>query len=267
MVTLPALFCLYVSVNKRMKKKEVFKRYLIFMVALFVSALGVSIITQSNLGTSPISSIPYVLSLNSQPSMGTYIFMLNMFLIAGQMLMLGKEGILQRKIDLLMQIPVSVLFGFFIDLTMMMISGMVPGMYGLKVVSLVIGCAVLAIGICFEVIADVTMVSGEYFVQIASRRFKKEFGFVKITFDISLVVIAAVLSLLLAGHIEGLREGTVIAAILTGPFVRLINPCLAFVEHWEKADGYQEKISAIDVRQVNTPVVITIHANMEVAVI
>lgn len=258
MVTLPALFCLYVSVNKRMKKKEVFKRYLIFMVALFVSALGVSIITQSNLGTSPISSIPYVLSLNSQPSMGTYIFMLNMFLIAGQMLMLGKEGILQRKIDLLMQIPVSVLFGFFIDLTMMMISGMVPGMYGLKVVSLVIGCAVLAIGICFEVIADVTMVSGEYFVQIASRRFKKEFGFVKITFDISLVVIAAVLSLLLAGHIEGLREGTVIAAILTGPFVRLINPCLAFVEHWEKADGYQEKISAIDVRQVNTPVVITI---------
>lgn len=241
-----------------MKKKELFRRYLIFVVALFVSALGVSIITQSDLGTSPISSIPYVLSLNSRPSMGTYIFALNIFLIAGQMLMLGKAGIRQRKIDLLMQVPVSVLFGFFIDFTMMMLSGMIPGMYGLKVVSLVVGCAVLAMGICLEVIADVTMLSGEYFVQIASRRFKKEFGLVKIAFDISLVAVAAVLSLLLAGHIEGLREGTIIAAILTGPFVRLIRPCLAFVEHWKRADGRQEETSAVDAGQVHTPVVITI---------
>jgi len=75
-----------------MKKKELFRRYLVFTVALFVSALGVSVITHSYLGTSPISSIPYVLSLNTPLSMGTYIFILNMILIAGQMLMLGMSG-------------------------------------------------------------------------------------------------------------------------------------------------------------------------------
>lgn len=64
-----------------MKKSELFQRYLIFALALFVSALGVSVITRSYLGTSPISSIPYVLSLNTPLTMGSYIFILNMALI------------------------------------------------------------------------------------------------------------------------------------------------------------------------------------------
>lgn len=63
-----------------MKKNDLYRRYFIFTIALFVSALGVSIITRSYLGTSPISSIPYVLSLNTTLSMGTYIFILNMAL-------------------------------------------------------------------------------------------------------------------------------------------------------------------------------------------
>lgn len=216
-----------------MRKSELSRRYLVFLAALFVSALGVSVITRSVLGTSPISSIPYVFSLNTPLTMGSYIFILNMFLIAGQMLMLGKQGIRERRIDLLMQIPVSVLFGVFIDLTMALLSFYVPTHYWMQVVSLVIGCAILALGICLEVVADVTMVSGEYFVQIASRRFKKEFGVMKIIFDVSLVIIAGVSSLLLAGRIDGLREGTVIAALLTGPFVRLISPNLRFLRSWE----------------------------------
>ena len=216
-----------------MEKKELFRRYFVFAIALFVSALGVSVITRSYLGTSPISSIPYVLSLSTPLSMGTYIFILNMALIAGQMLMLGKQGIRERRIDLMMQIPISVLFGFFIDLTMNLLANFAPSVYGLKIVSLVIGCAILALGICFEVVANVTMVSGEYFVQIASKRFRKEFGFVKIAFDVSLVILAAIFSFSLAGHITGLREGTIIAALITGPFVRLFSPYLKFIERWE----------------------------------
>lgn len=142
-----------------MKKSELFQRYLIFTLALFISALGVSVITRSYLGTSPISSIPYVLSLNTPLTMGSYIFILNMALIAGQMWMLGKSGIRKRRIDLWMQIPVSILFGLFIDLAMTVLENYVPSTYSLQVISLVVGCAILALGICLEVIADVTMVS------------------------------------------------------------------------------------------------------------
>lgn len=216
-----------------MGKKELFRRYLIFTVALFFSAFGVSLVTKSYLGTSPISSIPYVMSLNTPLTMGTYIFILNMILIAAQMLMLGRRGIVDKKIDLLMQIPVSVLFGVFIDVTMAMLGSYNPSVYVLKIVSLIAGCAVLALGISLEVVADVTMVSGEYTVQISSKRFKTQFGTMKIAFDVTLVVIAVTLSFILSGHIEGLREGTVIVALLTGPFVRLISPWLDFLRRWE----------------------------------
>ncbi|MCM1502763.1 MAG: DUF6198 family protein [Bacteroidales bacterium] len=205
---------------------ELVRRYCVFVIALFVSSLGVSLITRSMLGTSPISSIPYVLSIYSNLSMGTYTFILNIFLIAGQLVMLGKDRIREHAFDLVMQIPVSVLFGVFIDFTMFLLDGCIPEMYCLRLVSLVTGCLVLATGISLEIIADVTMLSGEYFVQIASRRFHHNFGTVKIAFDVSLVVIAACFSLLLGGHISGLREGTVATALLTGPFVRLIRPHL-----------------------------------------
>lgn len=242
-----------------MKRNELYRRYIVFTIALFVSALGVSVITCSYLGTSPISSIPYVLSLNTSLSMGTYIFLFNMVLIAGQMLMLGKSGIYKKRIELLMQIPVSVLFGLFIDLTMGMLNNYLPSFYYLKIISLIIGCAILALGICFEVAANVTMVSGEYFVQIASQRIKKEFGLVKIIFDISLVIIAGLFSLLLAGHIEGLREGTIIVALLTGPFVRLIHPSLKFVRCWEaQAEGVTATRSVTDINSQKKSVVITI---------
>lgn len=215
-----------------MKKTELLRRYLVFVCALFVSALGVSVITRSYLGTSPISSSPYVFSLNTPLSMGVCIFILNMLLIMGQMLMLGRSGIRQRRLDLFMQIPVSVLFGFFIDVTMALLNDYMPTVYAFQILSLVAGSAILALGVCLEVVADVTMLSAEYFVQIASLRFKKDFGLVKTVFDVSLMVMAALFSLLLAGRIEGLREGTVIAALITGPFVRFFLPYLKFVRNW-----------------------------------
>ena len=48
------------------------KRYIIFLIGLFVNSLGVSLITKANLGTSPISSIPYVLSLNFPLTLGNF---------------------------------------------------------------------------------------------------------------------------------------------------------------------------------------------------
>lgn len=219
--------------EKKRDKNEIMRRYCVFSVALFFISFGVSLVTRSLLGTSPISSIPFVMSLNTIVSMGTYIFLLNIALMIGQMLMLGWDGMKRCKAELLMQLPVSVLFGAFIDLNMALLSFWHPEAYALRVCSLTLGCLVMATGISLEVIADVAMVSGEYFVHIASQRFKKEFGTVKIMFDVSLVVLAVGCSWILAGQIDGIREGTLIAAILTGPFVKLVMPRLRFVERWE----------------------------------
>lgn len=43
-----------------------------FLVGLVLNSLGVALVTKASLGTSPISSIPYVLSLNFQDSLGMF---------------------------------------------------------------------------------------------------------------------------------------------------------------------------------------------------
>ena len=95
---------------------EKLKRYLIFLVGLFVNSLGVSLITKANLGTSPISSIPYVLSLNFPFTLGNFTIFFSIFLIVLQLIILRKNF----KLEHILQIPVSIIFGYFIDLTMIL---------------------------------------------------------------------------------------------------------------------------------------------------
>ena len=81
----------------------------------------------------------------------------------------------------------------------------------------------LGFGIALAVIANILYNSGEGLVKAISDTTKKNFGKTKIVFDICWVVIAAVLSWLFFGKIVGIREGTLIAALLTGWVVNLIT--------------------------------------------
>ncbi len=241
--------------NNSRSKTELIHRYLLFSCSLLIIAFGISIITRSDLGTSPISSIPYVASLNTPYSMGTYFFLFTVFLIIIQVLLLGRNGVRTRKIDLLMQFPVAFLLSVFTDLTMWLLNNYIPESYYLKLISLIIGCMVLALGICLEVIADVTMISAEYTIQFATIKFKKEFGLIKVFFDVSLVVLAVILSLSMSGSIEGVRKGTIISALLTGPFVRILMPRLSFIHLWLKSN---KEIGFSESEKATAPLVITI---------
>ena len=198
---------------------EKLKRYLIFLVGLFVNSLGVSLITKANLGTSPISSIPYVLSLNFPFTLGNFTIFFSILLIILQLIILRKNF----KLEHILQIPVSIIFGYFIDLTMILFSWVNPEVYIMKIVYLLIGCMILGAGVYMEVLADVVMLPGESFVRAIVLTWKTNFGTTKICFDVSMAVIAAVLSFVFAGRLDGVREGTVIAALLVGFIARLIG--------------------------------------------
>ena len=205
---------------------EKLKRYLIFLVGLFVNSLGVSLITKANLGTSPISSIPYVLSLNFPFTLGNFTIFFSIFLIVLQLIILRKNF----KLEHILQIPVSIIFGYFIDLTMILFFWVNPEAYIMKIVYLLIGCLILGVGVYMEVLADVVMLPGESFVRAIVLTWKTNFGTTKICFDVSMSVIAAVLSFVFAGRLAGVREGTVIAALLVGFIARLIGKKLVFLK-------------------------------------
>ena len=202
------------------------KRYLLFLVGLFVNALGVSLVTKASLGTSPISSIPYVLSLNFPFTLGNFTIFFSIFLILLQILILRKNF----KLENILQIPVSIAFGYFIDLTMRLFFWVNPQSYPVKLFALLSGCLVLGFGVYLEVVADVVMLPGESFVRAVVQTWNTNFGTTKIIFDTSMAVIAAILSFLFSGALNGVREGTVIAALLVGFIARLLGKKLEFIK-------------------------------------
>jgi len=105
-----------------MAKRELTARYLFFIAGLFVNAFGISLIIKANLGSSPISSLPYTLSLKFPITLGQFTLLLNAVLIAGQIALLKKDF---RK-EQFLQIPVAILFSFFIDCSMALLSGFTP---------------------------------------------------------------------------------------------------------------------------------------------
>ena len=96
-------------------------------------------------------------------------------------------------------------------------------------ITLLLGCIVLGFGVYVEVVADVVMLPGESFVRAVVARWETEFGVTKIAFDVSMAVIAAAASFFLARELNGVREGTIVAALLVGFIARTIGKKLHFL--------------------------------------
>lgn len=206
-----------------MRMKDVCKRYLVFIIGLYFLAAGIVLIIRSALGTTPISSVNYVLSLNSPLSLGTCTFLINMVLILGQFWLIRKNRTRQDIIEILLQLPFSFIFSAFIDFNTTITDSLYPESYGMSLALLLTGCMVQSIGVVLELKPKVAMMSAEAFVKYASRRYNKEFGKFKVYFDVTLVTFAVLLSLLLSQCIEGVREGSLIAACITGYIVSFLN--------------------------------------------
>ena len=204
-----------------MTKNEIVKRYVLFIISLFFAAIGVAFTKHGELGVSPISSVANVMSCKFDSlSLGTWLIIWNCILIAGQIAILGKRF---QPIQFL-QIPVSFLFGWFTDLGMWMVSFIPTDFYPVRLIMVIVGVIILGFGISLSVIANVIMNSGEAFVKVVSDKLHKEFGNIKITFDVLCVVLALVLSLLFFNFsIVGTREGTIISALLTGVVVKFFS--------------------------------------------
>lgn len=207
-----------------MSKKETLKRYSLLIISLFFSAIGVAVTKSGELGVSPISSVANIMSYKFKFfSMGTWLIIWNCLLIAGQILILRKDF----KIIQLLQIPVSFLFGYFTDFGMWCMSFIPAEIYLIRLLYVILGTAILGFGISLSVTANVVMNSGEAFVKAVSDKSKKNFGNIKIGFDVGCVVFSLILSLIFfGGEIRGTREGTVIAALCTGLAVKFFTSIL-----------------------------------------
>lgn len=207
--------------NTNKKSAKIVIRYIVLIIGLLFSGIGVAFTKRGDLGVSPISSTANVISIKFDFwTMGTWLIVWNCILILAQILLLRRNF----KIYQLLQIPLSFLFGWFTDFGMWLVSFIPVPNYAVRFSLLLAGIVILAFGISLSVIANVIMNSGEALVKAISDTVNKEFGHVKVVFDISCVLTAVILSLILfGGRIVGAREGTIISAIFTGLVVKFIS--------------------------------------------
>lgn len=217
--------------------KELFRRYASFVAVLFVIAFGTSLSIRANLGSSPISCPPYVLSLveGAPLTMGGFTMCMHVVFIITQILLLRRDF---QKIQFL-QIVVSVLFGVYTDLTMWLTSflqipaTMPPALgYPLRFVELLIGGAILAYGISLEVHCDVLMLAGEGLPLAVAKVTRRDFGKVKMCTDTGLVCIGVALMFIFFGswHWDMVGAGTLVSMFYVGFMVRVFNPTMGWFD-------------------------------------
>lgn len=199
--------------------KNHLQRYFWFVIGVMIISFGVALITKAGLGTSPISSIPYVLSLQFPFTLGQFIFIINMFFILAQFILLKKDF---EPIQFL-QIFANVIFSVCVDISMNLLNWLTIDNFIVGLFSLLIGCCLLALGIAIEVAPDVLVIPPEGIVRVITTIVNKKFGTIKVIFDVTLVSIAVILSFLFFGKLNGLGLGTIISAIIVGHIVNFIN--------------------------------------------
>ena len=208
------------------------RRCSLFVVSLFINALGIDFITKALLGTSPITGVNYVLSLFTPLTMGQWTIIVNILFLLFELPFMTRESLKEDMRPYLVQIPISLGFGIFIDWAMNMLFWVAPVNFVQQLVYLLIGCCVLAMGITLEMKVNVAMTAGEFFVKVIAQRLKHPFGYVKLGFDVTLVMLACVMSFLFSSTITGVGLGTVVSALLVGPIVHVVSPFYHVLDRW-----------------------------------
>jgi uncharacterized membrane protein YczE len=220
----------------KIKKERLAQRLILYLCGLFILAFGVVFSINAGLGVSPVATTPYITSLIFNSPVGMWTTVLMCFFVLTQIL------ILRRKFKLisLMQIPVSFIFGYFVDsgrwiLEDLIMQGFILENYFARLGMLAASIFFISSGIILLMDAKfVNMPPEEFCAVIADKLPNGKFHIIKMIMDSALVVVGIGLSLVFLGEILGIREGTIISAVAIGkviPFLRKVwAPVLRFVK-------------------------------------
>lgn len=203
-------------------------QHLLLLLSLWIMTVGVAVCVRSGVGSSVISVLPYVFESAGQHidgvpalTIGQYTYIMNAFLVVGQMLVLRR----QFEPVQLFQLLVGFVFGFLIDINMSITSWLQPSDIWQKSVAQLAGCTILGVGIAFEVRCGSVTMPGEGFPVAVSRVSGQPFPKVKMVVDTSLVIIGVVACYSFFGcwqwYIIGF--GTLFAMFYVGAAVKVVG--------------------------------------------
>ncbi len=122
-----------------------------------------------------------------------------------------------------LQLVIGTIFSVFVDFSMILVNGINPVGYISQMILLLFSCVVVAFGVLLEIQTEIVYLPADGVIVAISKVLKKEFSYVKPFVDSSMVILAAALSIIFLGYLAGVREGTIISAIIIGPIVKVLK--------------------------------------------
>ena len=197
------------------------KNYALFLIGLFIASMGVALSAKAGLGTSPVASVPYSVSLvNHTLTFGWWLNMWSVLQIAVQIALLRKKC---KPAEIIIQTVLAFVYGYLTDFSCKLISGLQANTYIMQFALMILSCFVLGFGIWIQFKGGVAMLPGEAMNRTISEVTGKKYENIKIFLDVLYIVVAAAICFIFIGKLEGVREGSIIAAVLIGNIIKLYN--------------------------------------------
>lgn len=204
-----------------MNKNHILERYTLFIIGLFIASFGVALSTKAGLGTSPVASVPYSISLLSTClSFGGWLNIWSVIQISVQVLLLRRKC---NPVEIIIQTILAFVYGYMTNFSCYLIRRLVVDTYTEQFICMLSGCFVLGFGIWVQLKGQVAMLPGEAMNRAISIVTGKKYENIKIFFDIMYIVASLLIGAFFLGGLKGVREGSIIAAILVGNIIKLYN--------------------------------------------
>lgn len=197
----------------KIKSEHYIVRFIVYIIGLFIMTLGVSMSVKSDLGVSPVSSIPYTITCIFGLEMGKATILFHIFLVIIQIFILRKEFNAKN----LLQVVVGVLFGYFTTFSNYLFTYLpTPNNIFIRLILMIVSTLFIAVGIFFYLPADIVPLAGEGAMKAISDKTGVVFSRVKIGFDLTMVLISLISCLVALHRLGSVGVGTIIAAVLVG---------------------------------------------------
>lgn len=200
------------------KVKNLVNRYSLFLIGLFITSLGVAFSTIAGLGTSPVSSVPYSISIVSNHlSFGGWLNLSSLIQITIQVILLGKKC---NPFEIGIQTVLAFLYGYMTNFSCFLISGIRVTGYMQQMFYMILSCFIVAFGIWVQLKGNVAMLPGEAMNRAIASVSHRKYENVKISLDVFYILVSVIISLACTGQVQGVREGSVIAALSIGLIIK-----------------------------------------------
>lgn len=213
----------------RQSKKELCRRAVFMLLGICVTSFGLEVAVKADLGLSPLTTLAYAMHcVVPGVTLGVFTFLQQCCYVLLTLLLLRREF---RPYQLLM-LPCSFLYGYVIDLSAVLLQDLPVPNYFVRAALLVLSCIIVAFGFSMILNSGVCLDANTTFVHTFSQKTGLTYSKLKVATDVAVVVLAAAVGLVFLHAVPGIREGTVLSALIIGPIVGFFSRYLSKLERF-----------------------------------